>query len=112
MWTTVTRRISISGETPLQACPEQRIGMALPAPLSDRLDALVSLAERSGERTNRKELLASLVLDAKPVGEELGRLLRQYRQASAREAMIGEARQGPLRVTPRRPGPRPRRRQA
>ncbi len=85
--------------------------MAFPLPISDRLDGLVSLAEASGERTNRKELLAALILAASSEGQALVEFLRKYRQSSAGEARLdGRDADTALTVTARRPGPRPRRR--
>lgn len=100
----------ISATTPLRYCPEGSVGLSFPLPISDRLDALVSLAEASGERTNRKELVASLILSAPIQGPELASNLRKYRQASAGEARTaGQGSEAVLTVAPRRPGPRPRR---
>ena len=100
----------ISATTPLRDCPEGSVGLSFPLPISDRLDALVSLAEASGERTNRKELVASLILSAPIQGPELASNLRRYRQASAGEARTaGQGSGAVLTLAPRRPGPRPRR---
>jgi hypothetical protein len=99
----------ISATTPLRECPERNVGLALAAPISDRLDALVALAEESGGRTNRKELMASLILAAPADGDELAEAVRSYRRSSAGQARLdGESTTDPLTVTPRRPGPRPR----
>ena len=103
-------RQRISATTPLRECPERSVGLALAAPISDRLDALVSLAEVSGSRTNRKELLASLILAAPADGDELAETVRSYRRSSAGQACLGAGDTADsLTVTPRRPGPRPRR---
>lgn len=100
-----------SEASPLHNCPEQRVGLALPAVLSDRVDALVALAEAGGERTSRKELIAALILDASSNQDEISTLLRRYRLATVKSALIGDrtpsASSGAL---PRKPGPRPRRR--
>jgi hypothetical protein len=107
----MTSRRRISAATPLRECPESNVGLALVLPISDRLDALVSLAETSGSRTNRKELLASLILAAPTDGEELAEAVRSYRRSSAGQARLdGEDGGSSLTVAPRRPGPRPRRR--
>lgn len=105
----MTSRRRISATTPLRDCPESNVGLAFPLPISDRLDALVSFAEASGDRTNRKELLASLILAAPSEGHELVEALRKYRQSSAGEARLdGRDADTALTVSPRRPGPRPR----
>jgi hypothetical protein len=104
-----TRR-RISAGTPLRECPESNVGLALASPISDRLDVLVSLAEASGGRTSRKELMASLILATRADGEELAKAVRNYRRSSAGEARLDGADSArSLAVIPRRPGPRPRR---
>jgi hypothetical protein len=100
----------ISAGTPLRECPEYNVGLALVAPISDRLDALVALAESGGDRTNRKELLASLILAAPTDEESLTEAIRKYRRALAGEAQLrAEATTNDWTLLPRRPGPRPRR---
>ncbi len=105
----MTAQRRISADTPLRDCPEGSVGLAFPLPISDRLDALVALAEAVGDRTNRKELLASLILAAPATGQELSAAIKRFRRATAREARL-DGRTGdstvPLRL--RRPGPRPR----
>ena len=107
----MTTRRRISADTLLPECPEKRIGLALPAPISDRLDELVRRVEATGERTNRKELLASLILAAPKDGQDVSTLLRTYRQSEARAARLdtnSDEPTIPIRSYP--PGPRPRRR--
>ena len=65
-----------------------QIGVAVPGPLSVRLDALVERAHRSGERTNRKELLAALILSAPESETALSRLVRRYRRARIADAVV------------------------
>src|ERR1700733_842039 len=106
---TVQRRID--ADIPLWDCPEGKLGLAVPLPLSDRLDVLVTMAESGGERTNRKELIASLILNAKPNSTELLALLKTYRQSTARDARLdGRASDSTVPLLPRRPGPRSRKR--
>jgi hypothetical protein len=99
-----------------------QISFVIPGPLSARLDALVNRAYEAGERTNRKELLAALILAA-PEGEErLRRLLRRYRTAAVADAFLpGEdpatflkpsRPRGPRRPPGRRTAPARRRRPA
>lgn len=103
----------ISATTPLRECPESNVGLALSWPISDRLDALVSLAEGGGDRTNRKELLASLILAAPPDGDALIGAVRRYRQSSAGDARLNATdAETEVTVPPLRPGPRPRRKQS
>ena len=100
----------VSGSTPLRDCSEANIGVAVPWPLSDRLDGLVTRVEGAAERTSRKELLAALILAAPIEVAELGAMLRHYRQAIAGQArMDGCAVDAIMPVSVRRPGPRRRR---
>src|SRR5690348_6147009 len=107
----MTTRRRIDADTPLPECPEKRVGLSLPAPVSDRLDDLVTLAEATGERTNRKELVASLILAAPSAGEEVAVLLHNYRHAKARTARLsGSSNESTVPIRSHPPGPRPRRR--
>ncbi|MFF5219508.1 hypothetical protein [Micromonospora sp. NPDC000442] len=107
----MTTRRRISADTPLPECPEKRIGLSLPGPISDRLDDLVALAEEAGERTNRKELVASLILAAPSVSGEISVLLHNYRRAKARAAPVDNINDElTIAIRSHRPGPRPRRR--
>lgn len=101
-------REQIRGTTLLRDCPERSVGLAFVPPISDRVDSLVALAEASGERTNRKELLASLILAAVPDGKQLGEAIRRYRQSSAGQTRLDTGDSDSLALQPRRPGPRPR----
>jgi hypothetical protein len=65
-----------------------QIGIAIPGPLSGRLDALVARAHATGERTNRKELLAALILAASDSDRQLTRLVRRYRRARVADAFV------------------------
>jgi hypothetical protein len=95
----------------LSACPEMSVGLALPAPISDRLDELVRLAEQAGNRTNRKELMASLILAAPIGGEQVSELVSVFRRAIARDARLdGHANDATVPIRSHGPGPRPRNR--
>ncbi len=105
----MARRPQIKATTLLRECAESSVGLALVPPISDRLDALVALAEASGDRTNRKELLASLILAAPSDGEDLAEAVRRYRRCSVGEARLdGRDADTEVTVSQRRPGPRPR----
>ena len=99
----------ISADMLLLDCPEGRVGLALPIPISDRLDALVASIEATGERTTRKEVLASLILIAAPQGQDLAAAVKRYRLATAREARLdGRTNDSSVPLSRRQPGPRPR----
>lgn len=93
----------------LRDCNEAAVGLALPRPLSDRVDALVALIDDYGERTSRKELIAALILDAPADPIRLAGLLSTYRRATAKDALLDPKSAGAtIPVTDRRPGPRAR----
>lgn len=98
---------TVPGDKRLLDCPEATIGLALPSPLSERLDQLVQLAERAGERTTRKELVASLILSAPIDGADLSEKIRQLRTAVVHEAVAPDA-TGRVLLSRHGPGPRTR----
>lgn len=98
-------------DAPLSGLEEHNVGLALSDPLSARLDALVDLIEATGERTNRKELVAALILGTAAEGTALAALVRRYRTAQARDTLIRpDPSLSTLDFLPRGPGPRSRRR--
>ena len=105
-----TRR---EGEISLGDWPKEAATFTIPRPISHRADLLVQEARREGERIHRNELVAALILRASEDGETLGRMVREYRRASAREAVtIGKHRPANVLELPRqRPGPRKDRRE-
>ena len=87
------------------------VGVVLPAVISDRLDSLVVLVEDAGERTSRKELMAALILERSAVGEDLATMLRRYRRAAVRDALVrAHPDAKSILLAARQPGPRRRRR--
>lgn len=103
----MTRRIP--ADAPLQGLPERNVGLALSDPVSARLDALVALAEAAGERTNRKELVAALIVGTDTESGHLVALVRRYRSALARDTLLTPDDAPPVLIFPRRsPGPRRR----
>jgi hypothetical protein len=100
---------SLAGDKRLVDCPESTIGLSLPSPLSERLDQLVRLAEDAGERTTRKEIVASLILCAPTDGPALSERIRQLRAAVVHEAIAPDE-SGLVRLARHGPGPRSRQR--
>src|SRR6266542_6108074 len=99
----------IPPQTPLPSCPERSVGLSLPVPINARIDLLVELAEQAGERTSRKEIVATCVLGAPDGAEELVRWLRIYRRSPADSVYpSGPMLEDVLALRPARPGPRPR----
>lgn len=103
----MTRRIP--ADSLLSGLDEHNIGLALSDPISGRLSALVDVADTAGARTNRKELVAALILAATPDADALAGLVTQYRTAYARDTWLVPARAPSVLVFPaRKPGPRGR----
>jgi hypothetical protein len=96
----------VSPDTPLTGCPHRQTTFELPAPLSERLDRLVELADDEGARTSRKEVVAALVLAASESGRELADSVVRYRTAKARDAAVGADMAVVLQVRTHQPGPR------
>lgn len=87
------------------------MGLWIPRPLNARLDALVRRVNEAGENTNRKEVLAALLLAAPAGASDLREALQRYRTAEAHDAVVtGESEEPYLNERERRPGPRPRHR--
>ena len=96
---------------PVPALPFDSVGLSLPLPISARIDLLVALCEQKGERTSRKEIVATCILGAPDGAEELVRWLRLYRRSPARPqspCTRAGSRLEELELRPARPGPRPR----
>lgn len=92
---------------------EQRdcnLAVLVPIPVSERIDALTEALDRDGYgRVSRKELVSALLLGATSDTAELNDLLRRYRMAKVRDAVVGEVPPGRVISFPERaPGPRPR----
>ena len=94
----------------LRDCHDRQAGMSWPVPIHARLDELVRLArDGAGRDTSRKELVAALLLSAPSDPDELDAIIRKYRLATAREALVRpeDAEQGNVLRIPRHgPGPR------
>lgn len=103
----MTRRTPANA--PLRGLVERNVGLALSDPVSARVDALVELVEEAGERTNRKELVAALIVGATPEASRLVALLRRYRSALARDTLLSPDNAPSVLVFPTlHPGPRRR----
>ena|ERR1700741_1234570 len=93
---------------PLRDTEERPIGVAVPVPLSRRLDLLVRRAEAAGARAFRKDLVAALILAAPEEPEELLELFLRYRKATAADAAIEQDAADVLQLDRAKPGRRPR----
>ncbi len=104
----VENKVVINPEARLPQCQEQQVSVGLPAPINERLDQLVELADEEGAKTSRKELLAALILSAPEAAEELARAVIDYRKARARDAAVGGDASPVLSLRRHLPGPRPK----
>ena len=100
--------VVINPEARLTACEEHQISVGLPGPLNERLDRLVGLADEEGARTNRKEMVAALVLAASETPEVLAAAVVSLRKAKARDAAVSGDLGAVLTFERHQPGPRPR----
>ena|SRR5438045_1208074 len=102
------RSFDLSGR--LEEQPERNLGVLVPIPLSERVESLTELLWRDGHgRVSRKELVGAILLAAPEDPFELAGLLRRYRNAPVREALVGQAPDENVVTFPARaPGPRAR----
>lgn len=98
----------IDADTPLHKCPESTVGLQLPIPLSSRVDDLVALAEQASERTTRKEVIAALIYAAPTDQTALSKVIHRYREARARDALVGDYTASRISLPSHKPGPRRR----
>lgn len=89
---------------------ECNLAVLVPVPVSERVDALAEALDRGGHgRVARKELVGALLFAATTDAAELAGVLRRYRTAKVRDALVGDAPSGRVISFPQRaPGPRPR----
>ena len=101
-------RHTIPGDANLCDSQDKQAGIRWPIALDQRLDDLVARARSAGDRTNRKELLAALLLDSDPTGDDLREILRRYRVAAVRDAPLAlpNSSDNVLEFRHHRPGPR------
>lgn len=100
--------VVLSPETKLTSCGERPITIGLPGPLNERLDRLVELADDEGARTNRKELVAALILAAPESATTLADAVIALRKAKASDAAVSGDLASVLEFRRHQPGPRPR----
>ena len=94
---------------PLRDCPSQQVSFSWPTPVDRRLDELVGLARDAARDTNRKEMLAALVLAAPSEPLALDEVVKTYRLATARDALVrpeSVEKDNVLVLPKNRPGPR------
>jgi hypothetical protein len=71
--------------------PEVATNIGLRRPIEWRLQQLLDrLDDEAQERTSRRELISALILAAPESGASLSRLIKRYRAATARQAIVGD----------------------
>jgi hypothetical protein len=92
----------------LSACPSLPLGVNVPSPLKERLEALVKAANLAGAGATLKDVVSALLLDASEDGQELFEGVRRYRTSFASAAAVGSGELGDVLEFRRRPrGRRP-----
>jgi hypothetical protein len=98
--------IEVDPDSLLPSCPKVQSSVYWPGPIDHRLNQLVDLAARTGERLSKADLLGALVKYASADGEELGRLVRAYRRSTAGEVVLRVNPDDVIVLHERRPGRR------
>jgi hypothetical protein len=105
----MAKPVEIDSRSALRDAPEKPIGVSVPMPISRRLDQLVEVAESTGLRVFRKDLVAALILAASEDPEDLSKLVLACRTAKAGDARVSGDNQGAiLELAQPKPGRRPR----
>jgi hypothetical protein len=90
---------------------ERNLGVLVPIPLSERVEALTEMLYREGHgKVPRKDVVGALLFAATENADELVRLLRVYRTARVQDALVGQipADDNVVSFPSRAPGPRAR----
>jgi hypothetical protein len=74
--------------TLLRKSPEKPMNNNVPVPIFERLEQLMEVANGKGAGTNRKELLAAIILAAPEEGLVLVDLVLAYRMAPSAQANV------------------------
>ncbi len=99
---------TVGSDSKLIDSPDKQPGFRWPLAVDQLLDGLVESANGAGAGTNRKELIASLVVASRGMsGEKMGKMVRQYRTTTVRQA-LGESEGNVVRLEHHGPGPRRR----
>jgi hypothetical protein len=81
----------IDPKTPLGQCRQAQVNVGLPAPLNERIEELVRLANAAGADATRKQVIAALVLAASTDPRMLLKQVIGYRTAHAEDAAVSPA---------------------
>ena len=104
------QRHEVSPLAPLRESPGGSVSFVIPHVISERLDELVERANASGENTNRKELIAALILACNLDGAHLRSSLKRFRTSTVEAAVLNPSSEPPdsIEVGAKKPGPRRR----
>jgi len=90
---------------------ERNLGVLVPIPLSERIEVLTEMLYHEGHgKVPRKDVVGAILFAATESPEELAELLRAYRRARVRDALVGhvQADDNVVSFPSRAPGPRAR----
>ena len=90
----------------LSSYPDRQAGISWPLPVDAKLEDLLKAARSVGERTSRREIVAAIVAMANFSGDELSRLLRDYRLARVGDVLQPSDTSNVVKFTEHGPGPR------
>ena len=101
----MAERQRVKADLLLRRAPEVRVGLALPIPLSMRIDDIAAELADSGFRVARRDLFAAAVLALPEDADSVVELLERYRTSTVGDVLPIA---GNATITLRRPGPGPR----
>lgn len=104
----VEREVPFGADDRLDRCEPKGAAITWPIPLDNFLDTLVNLADEAGQKTSRKELAASILLNAPRDGGALAALVTAYRLAKVRDVCPPAKGKNVIAFHVKRPGPRAR----
>ena len=106
-----TNRHTVQGDERLRDSKDKQVGIRWPIALDQRLDDLVARADDAGASTNRRELIAALLLAADLTGTQLVEVVMTFRTALVKDAPLTPENHGVdvLEFRAHKPGPRTQR---
>lgn len=99
-------QVHVGADTLLCRAPEVRIGLAIPIPLSMRIDDVAASLDGIGWRVARRELIAAALLDMPTDPYAVLACIQRYRAAVISDAVPADD-EGTVALRQFGPGPRP-----
>lgn len=99
-------QVRVRADTLLCRAPEGRIGLAIPLPLSMRIDDVAASLDGIGWRVARRELIAAALLEMPTDPNTVLALIQRYRVAVVSDAVPADNK-GTVALRYFGPGPRP-----